>query len=146
METVSEVEKDEQNDHIKQQKVLTAKVHRNELLYSVNYAASFPFQSCNDLVPPGIEDGENKLQYPYSIWFTQRVRGSVSSAPSDYEDNIKLVGSFSSVGVKKANDCEAFIYMCDFYCRWSSFGLTTVFLPGLVSFPRTVTFTSSRWV
>lgn len=49
------------------------------------------------MVVPEVEEGENKLQYPYSIWFTQRVRGSVSSAPSDYEDNIKLVGSFSSV-------------------------------------------------
>ena len=49
------------------------------------------------MVAPEVDEGENKLQYPYSIWFTQRVRGSVSSAPSDYEDNIKLVGSFSSV-------------------------------------------------
>ena len=49
-------------------------------------------------MPPAVLDGENRLQYSYSVWFTQRMRGgSVSSAPSDYEDNIKLIGSFSSV-------------------------------------------------
>lgn len=54
-------------------------------------------QTCGDLVPPSAQEGENKLQYSYSVWFTQRTRGSVSSTPSDYEDNIKLIGSFSSV-------------------------------------------------
>ncbi len=55
-------------------------------------------QTCGDLVPPAMEEGENRLQYSYSVWFTQRMRGgSVSSTPSDYEDNIKLIGSFSSV-------------------------------------------------
>jgi len=54
-------------------------------------------QNCEDLIPPTVSKGENKLQYAYSVWFTQRTRGSVSSTPSDYEDNIKLIGSFATV-------------------------------------------------
>lgn len=55
-------------------------------------------QTCGNLVAPLVEEGENRLQCSYSAWFTQRMRGgSVTSTPSDYEDNIKLIGSFSSV-------------------------------------------------
>lgn len=53
-------------------------------------------QSCSTLVPPPVGAEENPLQYSYSIWFTQRQRGSVSTT-SNYEDTIKLIGSFSSV-------------------------------------------------
>lgn len=55
-------------------------------------------KTCGDFVPQSVVEGENRLQYSYAVWFTQRIRGnSVSSTPSDYEDNIKLIGSFSSV-------------------------------------------------
>ena len=55
-------------------------------------------QSIEKIKPPPCGEGENRLQHSYSFWFTQRCRGSVSSAPSDYEDQIKLIGSFSTVG------------------------------------------------
>ena len=96
----SEVENEEQNDQPKQPKVLTAKVLTPNVricCIRCSKAIFLTVQSCSELVPPDVEETENKLQYSYSVWFTQRVRGSVSSAPSDYEDNIKLVGSFSSV-------------------------------------------------
>ena len=59
---------------------------------------SYIFHQSIELINiPPVGEGESKLQYPYSLWFTQRNRGSVSSAPTDYEDQIKHVGSFSSV-------------------------------------------------
>ncbi|CAI8016304.1 Eukaryotic translation initiation factor 4E type 2 [Geodia barretti] len=49
-----------------------------------------------DLPDPVASPGENKLEYAYSLWFTQRTRGSVSTS-SSYEENIKFVGSFCTV-------------------------------------------------
>lgn len=63
-------------------------------------------KTCGEIVPPSVDESENRLQYSYSVWFTQRTRGSVSTAPSDYEDNIKLVGSFSSVEQFWAHYCH----------------------------------------
>lgn len=63
-------------------------------------------KTCGTLVAPAVHEGENRLQYSYSVWFTQRTRGSVSATPSDYEDNIKLVGSFSSVEQFWAHYCH----------------------------------------
>lgn len=53
-------------------------------------------QTCRSLIPPKVPENENRIQHSYSFWFTQRTRGSVST-PGDYEDNIKHLGSFSSV-------------------------------------------------
>ena len=50
-----------------------------------------------DLPDPVASPEENKLEYAYSLWFTQRTRGSVSTS-SNYEENIKFVGSFCTVG------------------------------------------------
>ena len=101
--------------------VLTAKVrcttHTQDWLYVMS-----PTQTCDNLSPPSVEEGENKLQYSYSVWFTQRMRGgSVSSTPSDYEDNIKLVGSFSSVSSDMLKVLAKHVV---FVTRWSSSGLT----------------------
>ena len=69
--------------------VITPYVHAHALLS----------QNMDELVAPPVGPGESKLQYSYCFWFTQRMRGSVSSAPSDYQDNIKLVGLFSTVSI-----------------------------------------------
>eukprot|EP00794_Sanderia_malayensis_P011365 gene11365-12550_t len=45
--------------------------------------------------PPEIPPGEHKLQYPHAFWFSKRF--SKSSAASNYESSIKLIGSFSTV-------------------------------------------------
>ncbi|XP_003383247.1 PREDICTED: eukaryotic translation initiation factor 4E type 2-like [Amphimedon queenslandica] len=54
-------------------------------------------KSIDKIAVPDVPEGEHRLQYSYSLWFMQRGRGSVSSATSDYEDQIKHVGAFSSV-------------------------------------------------
>ncbi|XP_031568324.1 eukaryotic translation initiation factor 4E type 2-like isoform X2 [Actinia tenebrosa] len=40
--------------------------------------------------------GENPLQCPYVFWFSRRPPGKIQS-PSNYENNIKIVGKFASV-------------------------------------------------
>ncbi|XP_077987659.1 eukaryotic translation initiation factor 4E type 2-like isoform X2 [Glandiceps talaboti] len=40
--------------------------------------------------------GEHRLQYAYSIWFSRRTPGNKTSS-TNYEQNIKYVGSFCSV-------------------------------------------------
>nr|XP_006823949.1 PREDICTED: eukaryotic translation initiation factor 4E type 2-like isoform X2 [Saccoglossus kowalevskii] len=40
--------------------------------------------------------GEHRLQYAYSLWFSRRTPGNKTSS-TNYEQNIKLVGSFCSV-------------------------------------------------
>ena len=53
-------------------------------------------QDIADLPDPVPGVGENRLEHAYSLWFTQRTRGSVSTA-LNYEENIMFVGSFSTV-------------------------------------------------
>ena len=55
-------------------------------------------QDIRDLPDPVPPPGENKLEYAYSLWFTHRARGSVSTS-SNYEENIKFVGSFGTVSL-----------------------------------------------
>ena len=50
---------------------------------------------------PAVPEGESRLEHSYSFWFTQRNRGSVSSSPTEYEDQIKHVGSFSTVSERE---------------------------------------------
>ncbi len=64
-------------------------------LYFYKYL-HYPSQHCYSISPPEVSETENRLQHCYSLWFTQRTRGSVSSA-GNYEDNIKHLGAFSSV-------------------------------------------------
>ncbi|XP_038049898.1 eukaryotic translation initiation factor 4E type 2-like [Patiria miniata] len=45
-------------------------------------------------VKPG--QGEHQLQYSYSMWFSKRTPGNKASS-TNYEQNIKTVGSFASV-------------------------------------------------
>lgn len=40
--------------------------------------------------------GEHALQFPYSLWFSRRSPGNKTSS-ANYEQNIKIVGSFASV-------------------------------------------------
>ena len=75
---------------------------------------------------PGVPENESRLQHSYSFWFTQRNRGSVSSTPTEYEDQIKHVGSFSTVS-GSAKDFLVRIFVCDERpafgaYRWSSSG------------------------
>lgn len=83
----------EQSSSQQQPDLLTAKVN----LFAISPTLCLLLQSIAKLVIPEVINGEHRLQYSYSFWFTQRSRGSVSSAPSDYEDQIKHVAAFSSV-------------------------------------------------
>ena len=53
-------------------------------------------QDITDLPDPVPGSGENEIEHAYSLWFTQRTRGSVSTS-SNYEENIKFIGSFCTV-------------------------------------------------
>ena len=44
--------------------------------------------------------GEHPLQFRYSLWFSRRTAGSKNSATS-YEQSIKPIGTFASVGSEK---------------------------------------------
>lgn len=79
--------------------LLTAKVN----LFASSPTLCLLLQSIDKLIVPEVIDGEHRLQYSYSFWFTQRSRGSVSSAPSDYEDQIKHVAAFSTVRQNDTN-------------------------------------------
>ena len=54
-------------------------------------------QFIHTLVAPAVPEGESRLQHSYSFWFTQRKRGTVWSTTTEYENQIKHVGSFSTV-------------------------------------------------
>ena len=43
-------------------------------------------------------NNSNPLEYPYSFWFSKRQAKGVSGA-TNYDANLKLVGTFSSVSV-----------------------------------------------
>ena len=66
---------------------------------SQNKSLIFCTQDMADLPDPVPGSGENKLEHSYSLWFTQRTRGSVSNTNS-YEENIKFVGSFCTVSLR----------------------------------------------
>lgn len=51
------------------------------------------------IVPPPVGPEENKLQYSYSFWFSQKQKGSSSNNNNSYEEMIKHIGAFSSVSV-----------------------------------------------
>ena len=66
-----------------------------------------------DIKPPDVGDSEHQLQYAYSLWFMQRETlpsQRLSSSSSVYEDNIKLVATFSSVS--SVNNIIYIIYNC----------------------------------
>ncbi|PIK48627.1 eukaryotic translation initiation factor 4E member 2 [Apostichopus japonicus] len=44
--------------------------------------------------------GEHALQFPYSLWFSRRSPGNKTSS-ANYEQNIKIVGSFASDSANK---------------------------------------------
>ncbi|XP_065888951.1 eukaryotic translation initiation factor 4E type 2-like [Dysidea avara] len=58
-----------------------------------------PIKKMN-IMAPQIGDTEHQLQYAYSLWFMERdtlPSQRLSSSSSVYEDNIKLIATFSSV-------------------------------------------------
>lgn len=53
-----------------------------------------------DIKAPEVGESEHQLQYAYSLWFMERETlpsQRLSSSSAVYEDNIKLVATFSSV-------------------------------------------------
>ena len=55
-----------------------------------------------DIKAPKVGELEHQLQYAYSLWFMERETlpsQRLSSSSAVYEDNIKLVATFSSVSV-----------------------------------------------
>nr|CAG4644232.1 EOG090X0BMA [Lepidurus arcticus] len=48
------------------------------------------------LPPLEVPDGEHRIQYTYSLWFSRRAPGK-HAAPQNYDQNLKLVGRCASV-------------------------------------------------